>query len=300
MGPWASPRLGDRWFGYGRRGRRGSRHPERDAVDLSVGQARWPFTLEKRYVDVLAPDGTVLLVYLGWLSLGGLRLRRVTADLFQPGAVARRGSAVTGRARGGEGWADFGAARIDGENLSFETIGLSARLTIRPRHPPSSPRVPLLSLGPHRVEWTVEVPDADAEGEVRWPGGSLRLAGRGYRDRVWMDLPPWRPVLHELEWGRIAAAGHASTWLRLEAAGQRISAGWIDGRSAPAEACQGSLRDQRLLVQGRVADLEGLGLSLLRPVVRRLARDPHQVKWACTAELLGAPGVAIHELVRWR
>lgn len=156
-------------------------------MDLSVGQARWPFTLEKRYVDVLAPDGTVLLVYLGWVSLGGLRLRRVTADLFQPGAVARRGSAATGRARGGEGWADHGAARIDGENLSFETTGLSARL-----------------------------------------------------------------------------------------------------------------RDQRLLVEGRVADLEGLGLGVLRPVVRRLARDPHQVKWACTAELLGTPGVAIQELVRWR
>jgi hypothetical protein len=269
-------------------------------VDLSVGQARWPFTLEKRYVDVLAPDGTVLLVYMGWSSLGALRARRVTADLFRPGEAARSGSAAARRLRGGEDWLDLGAVRIDGEHLSFETTGLSGRMRFRPRYPPATPRVPLLSLGPHRVEWTVEVPDADADGEVRWPGGSLRLAGRGYRDRVWMDLPPWRPVLRELTWGRIAAAGHASTWLHLEAAGERISAGWLDGRSAPARACQGLLRDQRLLVEGRVADLEGLGLGLLRPVVRRLARDPHQVKWAATADLLGAPGVAIHELVRWR
>jgi hypothetical protein len=44
-------------------------------LDGSAGPHR--FVLEKWYLDVLAPDGTVLLVYLGWLRLLGLGLARV-------------------------------------------------------------------------------------------------------------------------------------------------------------------------------------------------------------------------------
>jgi len=269
-------------------------------MDLSPGSTRWPFTLEKRYVDVLAPDGTVLVVYLGWMRLFGAGMARVGARLFRPGAPAQGGAAAATAPRGGDDWLDLGSVRIEDDRLSFETAGLSGRVRFRPRHPPASPRVPLLRRGPHRLEWTVEVPDADADGELRWPGGSLLLAGRGYRDRVWMDLPPWRPTLRQLSWGRIAAAEHASTWLRLEAAGEQVSAGWLDGRSAPPEACQGSPRNRRTLVEEAVVDEEVLRLGWLRPVLRHLARDPHLVKWTCAAELLGARGVAILEEVRWR
>jgi len=269
-------------------------------MDLRVGPVHWPFTLEKRYIDVLSADGTVLLVYLGWLRVAGLRFRRVTAELFRPGEPPRRGAAAASPPRGGEDWLDYGAARIQGEELSFVTAGLSGQFRFRARRPPASPRVPLFRLGKHCMHWTVEVPDADADGELHWPGGSLRLAGRGYRDLVWMDLSPWQPVLRELRWGRIAAAEHASTWVSLKTAREEVSTGWLDGRITHAEESQGSLAEGRVLIEGSVADLEGLRLGVFRPLLRRLTRDPHEVKWACPADLSGARGVAIHEHVKWR
>jgi hypothetical protein len=268
-------------------------------MDMSTGPVHGPFTLEKRYIDVLAPDGAVLLVYLGWMNVAGLSFRRVTAELFRPAMLPLRGAASATQPRGGPEWLDYGSARIEGETLSFATRGLSGRLRFRPRHPPVAAHN-VVRLGSRGMEWTIEVPDAEAEGELRWPGGSLLLAGRGYRDRVWMDLLPWRSTLRDLVWGRIAAAEHASTWLRLRTVGEETTAGWVDGRVAAIEECEGSLERGRVLLEGGVADLEGLELGVLRPVFRRLFHDPHQVKWACPAVLHGAKGVAIHEHVTWR
>jgi hypothetical protein len=146
----------------------------------------------------------------------------------------------------------------------------------------------------------VEVPDADVAGEVRWPGGSLSLAGRGYRDRVWMDLPPWSFPVRELEWGRIAAGAHASTWVRAATTEEAVTVGWLDGRAAPVGECLGELGEDRVLVESRVVDREGLRLGMLRPLFRRLSGDPLETKWACPATLRGERGSAIHERVRWR
>ena len=269
-------------------------------MDLGPGPARCPFTLEKRYLDVLLPDGAVLLVYLGWLRLLGLRRARVTADLFRPGAAPLHGDAAASRVRGGEGWLDYGAARIDGERVTFDAGGLSGELRFAARAPPAALGVPLLARGRRRLDWIVEVPDADASGEVRWPGGGLEVRGRGYRDLVRFDFLPWRFPIRELRWGRIAAGPHAATWMEARTGEGELAAGWRDGRTARPADLGLALGSSRLLLESRVADLPGLGLGPLRGLLRRLGGDPREVKWAAPGSLDGSPGVAVHEVVRWR
>jgi len=263
------------------------------------GAACGPFHLEKWYLDVLAPDGTVLIVYVGWLSLLGGGPCRVLADLFRPGEPPRSAGARGRRPRGGAGALDLGAARLDGEGLRLATPGLEGRLRWRARHPAAALGAPFLRAGRGRLDWVVQVPDADVAGELRWPGGGMELRGRGYCDRVSTDIPLWRLPVRELTWGRIAAGDHASTWAEAITTGGRVGAGWVDGREAPPEACRGSLGPPRLLVDAGALDRAGLRLGPARALLRRLARDPHETKWACEAALGGARGVAIHERVRW-
>lgn len=269
-------------------------------MDLGPGPARWPFTLEKRYLDVLLPDGTVLLVYLGWFRLLGLRRARVTADLFRAGEPALQGGAAASRVRGGEGWLDYGAARIEGSRLTFAADGLSGELDFAARAPPASLGAPLLARGSRRLDWIVEVPDADVTGEVRWPGGSLAVRGRGYRDLVRFDFLPWRFPVRMLRWGRVAAGPHAATWMEARTRDGELTAGWRDGRPARRADLGVALGPSRLLLEARVADLPGLGLGPLRGLLRRLSGDPHEVKWAAPGAIEGSAGVAVHEVVRWR
>ncbi len=269
-------------------------------MDLRPHAARWPFTLEKWYLDALTDDGAVLIVYVARLRAFGLARGRVTAALFRPSCPVVRGDAPATRWKGGEDWLDAGAASIDHGSIHFELAGLSGRLVLTPRHPPALLGEPLLARDDRRLGWTVEIPDADARGEVRWPGGELIVEGRGYRDRVWFDLLPWRFPIRELAWGRVAAGPHASTWMVATTDQGEVSAGWADGQVVAARAAMpASLDARRVLVDEAVADLPGLHLGPLRPLLRRLAGDPREVKWAAGAIVAGQPGLVIDERVRW-
>jgi hypothetical protein len=270
-------------------------------LDLGRGPNRWPVTLEKWYLDALLPGGVALLVYLGRLRLAGIELRRVSAELYRPGKAPQRGAAAAPRCTGGSGRLDFGLARIDGEWLAFETPGLSGELRYSPRYPPIEPRRPFLKSGHRRLLWSVEVPDADVAGRLTWPGGGLRIAGRGYRDRVWTDLLPWRFPIRRLVWGRAAAGRHAAFWVEADTAQGRVAARWLDGAALPADSpWPVRLGAPRVLVESAVADLEGLRLGAVRPLLRRLSGDPFEAKWSAPAVVLGDPGAAVHEVVVWR
>ena len=269
-------------------------------MDQGPGPERWPFTLEKRYLDVVTRDGTILVVHLAWMRLLGVRVARVTADLFRPGTLRQGGGAKATRVEGGGRRLACGPAVLRDNVLAFETPGLSGELHFAPRHAPAQLGNPLLRAGKRRLEWTVEVPDADVEGTLWWPGGSTGLAGRGYLDRVWTDLLPWHFPIRELRWGRIAAGEHASTWVRATTRGGEAAAGWADGVMAPPEECSGALGPGRLVLEGAVADLEDLQLGALRPLLRWIVRDPQEWKWVCPAEFRGANGVAVHERVTWQ
>ena len=149
------------------------------------GRDRWPFTLEKWYVDTLMPDGSVLLVYLGRMRLWGVSTAKLTAELFRPGEPSREGSAGASDVVWQDGSVRLGPAKLSERVLGWETRGLSGELEFTSRFPNPGIRTPFLESGGRRLDWTLELPDADVRGQVRWPGGSLDIVGRGYRDRVW-------------------------------------------------------------------------------------------------------------------
>lgn len=267
--------------------------------DLTLRPLRPPFSLEKWYVDVLMDDGTVLLVYIGQLHVLGVPMRRVTVDLFTPDGGQRRGDARVTRVDETPDRLVFGPATLTHETLRFETEALSGELVYRPRHPPATLRDPFLEDGGRTLTWQVEIPDADVEGRLSWPGGGRQVVGRGYRDRVYFDVLPWRFPIRELSWGRAAAGAHASTWVRARTRRGEIVAGWNDG-VAIERANAPEVEDERVMLRAHVVDLEGLHLGALRPAMRRLVGDPHEIKWTGRTRLAGEPGLLVHEVVRWR
>ena len=274
-------------------------------MDLTLHAARFPVSLEKWYIDTLLDDGSILLVYLGALTISGVRLARATAEFYAPDGLVAHGSATVRRITGGENALRFGPVSLVGERLQFRMEGLSGGLLYYPRWAPYSLREPFLAQGSRTLHWSVEIPDAEVSGILRWPGGERTIVGRGYRDRVWFDLSPWRLPIRELIWGRAAAGDHAATWVRAATSQGTIAAAWLDGRPAQPDAGSGlppgvSLGPSRIFIDADVAGLESLRLGALRGPLRRLSGDPHETKWQAPCLIMGAQGVAAHEVVRWR
>ena len=268
-------------------------------MNLALRGGGWPFGLEKWYIDTLLPDGGVLLVYLARIRLFGLPIARLTAELLRPGMEAVRGNAVVIHARGGEDSLVFGPCSIEGNVIRWHTAGLSGELSFVPRYGPVCLRAPFLASGRRCLLWTVEVPDAEVTGQLRWPGGQLAVCGRGYRDRVWFDLLPWRFPIRRLVWGRAVAGAHATTWVGVQTDTGAVADRWQDGSVGAGDGHPSALGPSRVLVDTRVADIAGLRLGLLKPLLRRLTGDPREVKRAGPAEVAGVPGVSIHEVVEW-
>ena len=268
-------------------------------MNLALHPGRWPFFLEKWYIDTLLADGTVLLIYLARMQVFGVPVARVTAELFRPGEAIVRGDASATAVRGDGARLEFGPATIDGDSLAWRTAGLSGELSMKPRHGPAVLRSPFLCAGDRRLDWIVEIPDADVTGRVTWPGGALDVEGRGYRDRVWFDLLPWRFPIERLVWGRAFAGPHASTWVEATTPEGAVGARWDDGAVGDTAGARPEMSGERVLLESAVVDLEGLRFGPIRPILRRLTRDPREIKWAAQCDLHGESGRAIHEVVRW-
>ena len=269
------------------------------AAHLHPGRHAGPLRLDKWYADTLLPDGSVLLVYLGSLTAGSWCLSRVTADLFLPDGTRHSGGAKGRRPVLGDGSADFGAGGFDGERLWWQTGGLSGELTFTSRHPGFELACPFLEAGRRSLHWVVEVPDADVRGEVRWPGGSMAIEGRGYRDRVWADIPLWRLPLQELRWGRAVAGDHACVWVQATGPDGVVAEAWQDGHLVREGLVPPVTGPGRVFLEGPVIDLEGLHLGPLRAPLGRLLHAPRQVKQASEASIGGVSGRAVHEVVTW-
>ena len=143
------------------------------------------------------------------------------------------------------------------------------------------------------------MPDADVRGELEVGSQRLSVMGRGYRDYLALDLLPWRVPLRQLEWGRACGGEHAAWWIRLQLKDTVLEGTWSDGIMRPRHDPP-SLEAERVIQEGHVADLPVLRIGLLRSVLRRLARDPHQTRVVGRTSLSGAPGWAVREVVRWR
>ena len=268
-------------------------------VDLQPGRRHWPFTLEKWYADVLLPDGTVILVYLVQFRALGFSRALVTANCPArvPGHSRRRSRAA---GRGGQGVARPRCCPNRRRGPVLRDSGLAGRLKYSARSPPAALGAPFVAQRQRTLEWTVEVPDADVEGEVAWPGGRLPIRGRGYRDHVWLDVLPWRMPLRGLAWGRVAAGAARDDVDRRPAGGGRRSlrrlGRWEDnpGGGAPGHARR--VTSPRRVGGGGPARPEPGGAT---PRLAAPGARPPRGEMACPATIGGHAGVAIHERVRW-
>src|SRR5262245_44549571 len=198
-------------------------------------QDRWPFTLEKWYVDTLSDDGAVLMLYFGRVSICGRPLARFTADLFLPDGAVVRGHASVESPRVDGDTVVYGPATMERHRIVWKTDGLSGDLAWTPRHEPVELRAPFLRDGDRSLTWTVEIPDADVTGTLLWNGRERPFTGRGYRDRVWFDVAPWRFPIRELRWGRVVAGSSAAVWVHAQTTGSTIESRWLNGRLVESE-----------------------------------------------------------------
>jgi hypothetical protein len=281
--------------------------------DLSLTEPRFPSTLEKWYIDALCEDGTVLLIYLGRLRLFGFTWARATAEIFLPDGRVIRSSAPVTAIRGGIGQLRFGETAIDGERLAVSIGEVQGELRYHARHGEVLSRDPWTTVGSRRLAWKVEIADADVEGRLCWSRGEFEVRGaRGYRDRVFFDLLPWRFPIRKLAWGRAVAGNHAAFWLSAERdagegaepARSTLREAWLDGESVdcPRESAPSAVQlgGARTLLATHVVDLKGLRLGPAKALLRSLTGDPYETKMASSCTIFEASGRAIHERVTWR
>lgn len=269
-------------------------------INMKLRPARWPFSLEKWYIGALLSDGSVLHISLGGLRIMGVPLARVEAELHRPGLPLVRGTTPARFLAGGGSVLQCGSARIDHDKLHFETPGLSGQLSFKPRFAPTQLQDALLQDGERKLEWLVEIPDADVSGRITWPGGSLNVDGRGYRDRFYYDMLPWRTHCKDLKWGRALTQSHSAIWMEGITPMTRTRAMWRNGERCEDNPPVVQNESMRVLSKDDVVNLHGSQLGVMRPLLSRLSGHPVEVKQTGVASLGGERGVAILSSVHWK
>ena len=220
------------------------------------------FLLSKWYLDLVTPDGGVVVCYSARLRWGATRLRVASILLSLPGASPE--AAVTVRR--------VERPVIDRENLRWSSETLDVHGNWRRLGP--AIRETLLRDHMGAFRWTCRMPLAAAE--IRW--GQRRFAGLGYVESLGMTVLPTRLPFRTLRWGRHLSSEHSLVW--IDWAGD-VSGRWVwldqvrqqgatvgqDGTIQLPEGRHLSLRDSRdirdQLVLPTVGDLlPGIASSL--------------------------------------
>lgn len=170
------------------------------------------FQLGKWYLDLVTPDGTVVICYAARLRWGPVRLRYASILLSAAGAEAEVATAVRRVERPG---IDRGVLRWRADALDVRGEWLRQQPAIRET----------LLRGPDgAIRWSCRMPRAAAE--VRW--GRRRFAGIGYVETLGMTLPPTQLPFRRLRWGRHLSVQHSLVWIDWTGviSGQWV---WLDG-----------------------------------------------------------------------
>lgn len=247
--------------------------------------------LEKWYADCVI-DGEVRIDYLATLCVGPLRLGY--RGQLGPGRSARvrmgrRGFAMPGVEDGRLGW-------------PLEEGGMRYWDNVQQRP------LPLWHAAHASVVWdplVLNAPVADSAG---------RRTGRGYAERLTLDLPPWQLGMDRLKWGRFCGESHSLVWIEWEGR-TPLKLCLLDGRP------DGLIRAARTEVHSTSARLritphqeiarETLGTGALKALgpLRHLAAGRFlsgmETKWLARGVLESGGGAidqgwVIHEEVVWR
>jgi hypothetical protein len=170
------------------------------------------FQLNKWYLDLVTPEGAVVVCYAGRLRWGALRLRFASILLDVPGARPEEAATVRGVER----------PAIEGDRLRWSSEALDVEGEWRRLRP--AIRETLLRDGTGAFRWSCRMPLAAAE--VRW--GRRRFAGLGYVESLGMTVSPTRLPFRTLRWGRHLSPEHSLVWIDWsgDVSGRWV---WLDG-----------------------------------------------------------------------
>ena len=167
------------------------------------------FELRKIYADVLAPDGTVCLMYLAWVRLWRRWYASAGVEIHAPdgGQQVLHARAVPPPVASD--------ARISELPLQLDLVdGTRFRIDYESA---SAPWTPPLSACPDLL-WSVKMP----RGAARVRHGDRELFGTGYVDWVQMTRPSRALGLQRLEWGRVHQPSRTIVFERLQLAGGAV------------------------------------------------------------------------------
>jgi hypothetical protein len=244
--------------------------------------------LSKWYLDVATPDGRCAIVYAA-------RLRLLRVSLHVQGVLLLGGKGVRSR------WSVLPARapRMEGTRLAFGSapLGLHARLDAV--DPPFSTRLHDGATG--FIDWDCRVPRAEAEVRV----GSEIFAGLGYAEQIQITLPSWELPIRELRWGRLLSPACGVVWIEWRGPAP-LRLALRNGRPASLSrvgdrevAVDGEVHRLRPVATLRDAPLSGTLPGALRRALPRVGLGLREKKWLARGTVGGAPGLAIHEVVRW-
>lgn len=263
------------------------------------------YTFRKVYADVVAPNGTLYVVYLVWVRLLGRWFCRSGVEVYAPDGT--RTVHAGGRVPPAE------RATIDPTRISFRLPGGELRLEYAPEHdafsPPSPEACPSLT-------WNVLVPRGRAV--LEGPGVG-RVEGVGYADWVELVRPTRLLGLRELVWGRAHVGERTLAFCALALEGGRRwhQAGlWTLPARAPssvgafehevdasglARVSLGDapleLRPDRVLHAGDAFGQVRLSRQLERLVVRAIGGRTRESRWIGSAAVGPTVGRAVWERV---
>jgi hypothetical protein len=187
------------------------------------------FSLTKWHLDVVAEDGTALIVYSVRMSMGFLMAQGCAVLEFP--ADGTRGREWTSMKSGSDPVVD--RDRLRWTNTASEVAGDWRRLSspgqermLGPKHGPTVSWCPVAA----RCSARVELPD-----------GSI-ISGMGYAEKLRLTTPPWKLPINDLHWGRYLAEDHDVVWIRWEG-DHPLTLVQVDGEVVPgAEVLDGAVR----------------------------------------------------------
>ncbi len=250
--------------------------------------ARPTAELVKWYLDVACADGRCAVLYAARLRYRRLELRIQGLLLRSGGRVRTRFSLQPGP-----------SPRTDGARLRFSSAGLDVSARLDALDPPFARR--LLDAPGGAVDWECRVPRARADLRV----GGETLVGLGYAERLRLTLLPGELPIRTLRWGRLLSPAGGIAWIDWEGPAP-LRLALRDGREARLDRAG----DDAVVVDGtpfalaREATLRDAILArtlpaTLRRSLPRVGLGLHETKWLARGEVGAAPGLAIHEVVRW-
>lgn len=246
------------------------------------------FELSKWYLDVATPDGRCAVVYAARLRLLRVSLRVQGLLLLDGGRVRARWSVLPAR-----------PPRVEGGRLRFSSLPLGVNVRLDAIDPPFRARLQGGARG--AVDWDCRMPRAGAEIRV----GKETLSGLGYAEHVRITVPPSELPIRELRWGRLLSPSGGLVWIEwLGDAPLRLAL--RDGHPASLDR----VTDREVTVDGArhrldpIATLRDAPLSRTLPAtvrrfLPRIGLGLSETKWLARGAVGGAPGLSIHEVVRW-